>query len=260
MRRHVDVAARLGAATPWVGSWSQLASEEAVDILGAAGFAFTIADTEHGAFGLETAAKLVRAAEAAGMAGLIRVPRNDPVAIARALDAGAAAVVVPKIESAKAAHAAVAATRFEPEGGRGACPCTRDGDQFVADWPGFAAARNARATLIALVESPTAVANAEAIAAPPGLAAVLAGPFDLAVAMGLGGDTNHPELRTALGRLVEAARRAGVPVVMPLFDAEPAAAGEAMAFWRERGINGFTVGTDKLFLATRARAFAAAAA
>lgn len=260
MRRALDIRERLDPCAPWLGTWSQLASEEVVDILGGAGFGFTIADCEHGAFGLETAARLVRAAEANGMAGLVRVPRNDPVAIARALDAGAAAVVVPKIESAEAAAAAVAATRFEPAGRRGACPCVRDGGQFVDDWPAYAAARNARRTLVPLVETPAAVEAAEAIAATPGLAAILAGPFDLSVAMGLEGDTNRPELREALLRVVRAARRHEIPAIMPVFDAEPARAAEAMAFWRSEGVGGFTVGTDKLILATQARAFAGAAA
>jgi 4-hydroxy-2-oxoheptanedioate aldolase len=258
VRRPLDVRARLSTGRPWIGTWSQFASEEVVDVLAAAGFEFTIADTEHGAFGLATASRLVRAAEANGMAGLVRVPRNDGVEIARALDAGAAAVVVPKIETAEAAAAAVAATRFEPAGRRGACPCIRDGDHLVADWPAFAAARNARAALIALVETPAAVAEADAIAATPGLAAILAGPFDLAVAMGHGGETNDPQVRAALGRVVVAARRHDLPVIMPVFDPEPARAGEAIAFWRGRGVTGFTVGTDKLLLATQAGTFAAA--
>jgi 2-keto-3-deoxy-L-rhamnonate aldolase RhmA len=135
----------------------------------------------------------------------------------------------------------------------------RAGGQFVTDWPAHAAAHNACPATLPLVETPAGVAAIDEIAATPGLAAILAGPFDLSVAMGLAGDTAHDEVQAALRRLVEGARARDVGTIMPVFDADPRRAGEAVAAWRGRGVGGFTLGTDKLILATQARAFAEAA-
>ena len=90
---------------PALGTWSQIASEECIDMLGAAGLQFTIIDCEHGAFGIETAEKLFRACDANDLAPLVRAPSNDPIFIGRALDAGAVGVVVPGISTAAEAAA-----------------------------------------------------------------------------------------------------------------------------------------------------------
>jgi 4-hydroxy-2-oxoheptanedioate aldolase len=123
---------------PVLGTWSQFASAEVIDILGASGFDFTIVDTEDGRFGFETAEGPVRACDAAGLAPLVRVPAADAWMITKALDIGAAAVVVPRISSAAEAEHAVSTARYGPTGTRGACPCIRAGDHFVRDWPVFA--------------------------------------------------------------------------------------------------------------------------
>jgi len=110
-----------------IDTWSQFANAEAIDILGARGFDFTIIDTEHGAFGLETAEGLVRACDAAGLVPIVRIPANEGRMITKALDIGAAAVQIPKISSVKETEQAVLASRYAPEGTRGACPCVRAG-------------------------------------------------------------------------------------------------------------------------------------
>ena len=93
---------------PVLGTWSQIGAPEVVDILGAAGFHFTILDTEHGSFGMDSIENLVRACDAAGIVPIVRVPSFEQSHITRALDAGAQAVIVPGIRSAEEAARAVA--------------------------------------------------------------------------------------------------------------------------------------------------------
>lgn len=245
----------LRSGRPLLGTWSQIASEECVDLLGAAGFDFTIVDCEHGAFGIETAEKLMRAADANGLAPLVRAPGKDASFIGRALDAGATAVVVPAIATAEEAAAAVAATRYAPDGTRGACPCVRAAHHMAWDWRGYTAAQQRETGIVALVETPRGVDDIERIVAVEGLAAVMVGPFDLAVAMGRGGDYLASDVRAALDRMLKAA--AGrAPVIMPLFDPSPDEAARQKAYWMDRGVSHFVVGTDKILFADAARRYA----
>ena len=101
---------------PVLGTWSQIGAPEVIDILGAARFHFTILDTEHGSFGMDSIENLVRACDAADIVPIVRVPAFEQSQITRALDAGAQAVIVPGIRSADEAARAVAAGRFAPSG------------------------------------------------------------------------------------------------------------------------------------------------
>jgi 4-hydroxy-2-oxoheptanedioate aldolase len=245
----------LRSGRPLLGTWSQIASEECVDLIGAAGFDFTIVDCEHGAFGIETAERLMRAADANGIAPLVRSPGKDGSFIGRALDAGATAVVVPAIGSAEEAAAAVAATRYAPDGTRGACPCVRAAHHMAWDWRGYTASQQRDAGIVALVETPPGVADIERIVRVEGLAALMVGPFDLAVAMGRQGDYLAADVRDAIDRMLKAA--AGrISVIMPLFDPSPDEAARQKAYWMDRGVNHFVVGTDKILFADAARRYA----
>jgi 4-hydroxy-2-oxoheptanedioate aldolase len=240
-----------------IGTWSQFANPEVIDILGVSGFQFTIVDTEHGYFGLETAENLVRACDAAGLIPIVRVPASDSYLIKKALDIGAAAVVVPKISSADEAERAVRAARYAPAGMRGACPCIRAGGHFVKEWRSFAMAEDSP-RVIALVETPEAINEIHAIASVPGLLGILVGPFDLSVSMGLDGDTAHPRVEEAIKCVVDAAACTKVPLVMPLFHSDIDDCRRKIADWQRCGVRAFTIGTDKLLFADHCQRYVAA--
>jgi 4-hydroxy-2-oxoheptanedioate aldolase len=244
---------------PALGTWSQIPSPELIDILGGQGFDFTIVDCEHGAFGLSEAENLLRACDANGLAPLLRAPRLDPTFIGQVLDAGAEAVIVPGIETPEQARAAVAATRFAPEGTRGACPCVRAGGHFITDWRGHVVDEQ-RKGIIALVETSAGVDAIEAIAAVPGLLALLPGPFDLSVSMGLGGDWRAPEVEAAIDRMAAAARSNGLPLMAAIFDPDPGSARALRDCWQARGARLFVLGTDKILFASAVGSYRAALA
>lgn len=231
------------------GTWSQINAPEVIDMLGLNGFDFIVIDCQHGPFGIETAERMARAAAATGLAAAVRVSRLDEVEILKALDAGITHVVVPDVSSADQAERAVAATRFAPEGRRGACPCVRSGGHFVRDWRGYAEREEARTGVVALVESADGIAESEAIAGTPGLAALMAGPFDLSVSMGFRGDWRATSVRDALRRLVDAGSDRGLPVIMPVFSPDPSECRDLVGGWTERGVTCFMLGSDKILIA-----------
>jgi 4-hydroxy-2-oxoheptanedioate aldolase len=249
-RRAFAELLRLGR--PALGTWTQVAAAELVDMLGEAGLDFTIVDCEHGAFGLAQAEMLFRACDAAGLVPLCRAPSLDPGWIGRAMDAGAQAVVVPGLASAADAARAVAATRFAPEGTRGACPCVRAGGHFIRDWRAHEAAERDKG-VIALVETAEGLDQVEAICAVPGLLAMLAGPFDLSVSLGLGGDYRHPRVQAGMERIAAASRAAGLPLIAPVFDPDAAEARRQRDAWLARGAGLFAIATDKILFSSAAR-------
>lgn len=233
---------------PILGTWSQITSPDVIEILGRSGFDFTIIDMEHTAFSFPTVESLIRACNIVNMTPIVRVRKNDRADISKALDIGASAVVVPGIRSLDDARAAIDATRFEPEGTRGACPFIRAGEHFVNDWRAFAQCMAAASSAILLIETREAVAHIESIAALPGLGCILTGPFDLSVSFGLQGDYLHPDVRAAIEHIVDIAHQAAVPVMMPIFMPDTAEARRHLAYWMERNVRLFTVGGDKILL------------
>ena len=244
-----DLKTLLAAPDTTLGTWTQIAAPELVDLIALNGFGFTIIDCQHGPIGIGAAENLARAADANGIAVALRVARNDPVEIMQALDAGIRQVVVPNIETADEAARAVAATRFGPQGLRGACPCCRSGGHFIRDWQAYVGAEEARTGAIALVETAEGHRNIAAICATPGLTALMIGPFDLSVSMGMQGDWRHPQVRRAVEEMATAATAAGLPVMMPVFAPDPAECREMIDAWRQAGVTTFVIGSDKIIIA-----------
>lgn len=87
-------------------------------IAAACGYDAVYVDLEHTSTSLETAQLLCVSALGAGIAGLVRVPSQDPSTIARVLDMGAVGVIVPHVNSRAEAEAVVDAARFPPNGHR----------------------------------------------------------------------------------------------------------------------------------------------
>lgn len=247
----------LSLGRPALGTWTQVAAPELIDMLGAEGLDYTIVDCEHGAFGLAQAENLFRACDAAGLVPLCRVPALDAGWIGRVLDAGAQAVVVPGVASAVQAAQAVAAARFAPDGARGACPCVRAGGHFIRDWRAHVEAE-AEKGVIALVETAEGLAQVEAICAVPGLKGLLAGPFDLSVSMGLAGDYRHPRVEAAMERMAAAARAQGLPLIAPVFDTDAAEARRQRDLWLARGARLLAVATDKILFSSAVGRYRAA--
>jgi len=100
-----------------IGYWVVLDSPTSTERLARLGYDYVCLDGQHGLFGYSGMLAGLTAIDAAGQAvGMVRVGANDVGTIGRALDAGAAGVIVPLINSADEAARAVAACRYPPAG------------------------------------------------------------------------------------------------------------------------------------------------
>ncbi|CAM5762278.1 2,4-dihydroxyhept-2-ene-1,7-dioic acid aldolase [Labrys miyagiensis] len=201
---------RLAAGDALFGAWIETGSATNVEILAQQGFDFLILDLEHGFGELRDAVDMLRAAEGATPC-IVRVPWNDPIILKRLLDAGADSLMIPSIETAGEAEAAVAACRYPPQGRRGyAAPLVR-ASTFgkVAD---YMARANSELLIVAQLESAGAVGRAAEICAVDGVDVPFLGVNDMAGSIGLLEQLDRPEVRT----LVEAAETAMIASGKPM--------------------------------------------
>jgi 4-hydroxy-2-oxoheptanedioate aldolase len=112
-----QLKARLIAGDSVYGAWVGSGSPTSAEILAHVGFDFLVIDQEHGMGELSDAAAALRAAESTPC--IVRAPWNDPIWLKRILDAGAVSVMIPSVETAAAAAAAVRSCRYPPQGTRG---------------------------------------------------------------------------------------------------------------------------------------------
>lgn len=203
---------RLRDCEPIVGGWVSLTDPAVAEIVAGSGVDFVMLDTEHAPTGLETVANHARAVDAADgeAVPLARVPWNDPVAIKRILDVGVGGVMVPMVDSAKAAREAVAATYYPPEGVRGIATGRASG--YGRRLGEYVASANEEVLTVVQVESEDGLDNVRAIADVEGVDALFVGPADLSAALGRFGEWNHPAFVEAVERVVEAGDETGTPV------------------------------------------------
>jgi 2-dehydro-3-deoxyglucarate aldolase len=192
-----------------IGCWLSLGSPIATEVLGVAGFDWLLLDCEHAPNDVLTIVPQLMALKDSASAAFVRPPWNDAVVIKRLLDVGVHNLLVPFVETAAQAAAAVAATRYPPEGVRGVSVAHR-GNRYGAT-KDYLATANASITVALQIESREGVAQAAAIAAVPGADVLFVGPSDLAAAYGHLGDASHPEVQAAIAVVLGAARAAGKP-------------------------------------------------
>ena len=200
----------LAAGDTAIGAMIQLPSAPVVEVLAQAGFDWLVIDTEHGPIDGEKLQAMIRATSETATTPCVRIASNLDWLAKRALDVGALGVMIPGVNSADEARAAVRAVRYPPEGSRGYGPT------FAALRWGLSGAdyvRQANDTVMAIVqiEHIDAVARIDDILSVRGIDLVLIGPNDLSGSMGLLGQVSHPEVQAAIDRVLKAAKKAQVP-------------------------------------------------
>jgi 2-keto-3-deoxy-L-rhamnonate aldolase RhmA len=178
-------------------------------ILEAADLDFALIDMEHSTFDGERVADLLALFKATPIAPFVRVPQRLYHFLARAMDAGALGVMVANVETAEQAREIVAAVKYAPMGHRGVGLGSAHTDYLMPDPAAYFRESNENTTVIAMIESPQGVANADAIAAAPGIDVLWVGHFDLTQAMGIPAQFHHPDFLDAIRKVISAARRHG---------------------------------------------------
>lgn len=243
-------AALAASDRPLAGMWVCSGSPIAAEIAAGSGLDWLLLDMEHSATSLETVVTLLQVTAAYPVTPVVRVPGNDPVVIKQVLDLGAQNLIVPMVSSADEARAAVAATRYPPQGVRGVgSALARSARWNRVD--GYLADAAEHVSLTVQIETTEGVANAAEIASVEGVDAVFVGPSDLSASMGLLGQQSHPDVVAAVHRVFAAARDAGTPVGVNAFD--PAVAEAHLS----EGADFVAVGADVALLARASEALAA---
>jgi 2-keto-3-deoxy-L-rhamnonate aldolase RhmA len=217
-------------------------SVEIARIAKTAGFDTLYVDIEHSSFSLETTSQICIAALEAGIAPFVRVP--SIAEIQRVLDGGALGVIVPHVNSAADARAAVKAAKFSPLGERSA-----GGPLPHLHYRSFPAAEanaalDAATMVIVQFESAEALAKADEIVAVEGVDMVLIGTNDLLADWGIPGEYEHPRVREAYEQTIAACRRHGKHVGVGGLATRPKLAAEFVRM----GARYVSTGTDLGFL------------
>ncbi|MHB1134416.1 MAG: HpcH/HpaI aldolase family protein [Chloroflexota bacterium] len=194
---------------PAIGTWMNFASVGAAEVMAHAGWDWIVVDMEHGAIDLETMTSMFIAIGTTNTIPMCRVPWNDPMEIKRVLDAGSYGIVVPMVNSAEEARAAVSAAKYPPVGIRSA------GGGRWRYWagPDYMQYANEEILVVVQIEHIDAVRNVREILSVPGVDACFIGPNDLAWSMDLQfatGDARkaHEE---AIQEVLRVAKEVGVP-------------------------------------------------
>jgi 4-hydroxy-2-oxoheptanedioate aldolase len=168
---------------------------------------FAWIDLEHGALTVRDAQALALAAQSTGCEAHVRLAAAESEILPALLDAGVDGVVAPHVESAAEAAALVRRLWYPPAGSRGYGPRRAGG---FGRTPEFWASPAARIRCTIQIESPAAVEAARAIAAVPGIDALVVGCGDLSLALGCPQALDAPPLAAACGRVADAASAAGI--------------------------------------------------
>jgi 4-hydroxy-2-oxoheptanedioate aldolase len=214
-------------------------SAAVVELIGWTGFDFVWIDMEHTTTDFSAVENLCRAADAAGVEPLVRVPDKSQANILRALEAGARIVNIPQVESRAEAEAVVKAAKYHPVGERGYCSSSRGNRYGIGGTvQEIFAAANQRVTVMVQIESARGVQNAQEICSTPGIDVVFVGMGDLSQSLGVPGQTSHPEVLAQTRKTIETARKSGK------FAALQVESTDVVKTWFDVGVRLFICGID----------------
>ena len=212
--------------------WSAPAVSE---VLAAQGVDWLFLDAEHGP--LKTA-ELLAILQTAGdrVPCLVRVAAAGEVFVKKALDLGAAGIIVPLVNTVEQAAAVVRWSRYSPDGARGVGLSRAQG--YGASFAEYLPSANESIVVGVQAEHIDAVDNIASIVQVPGIDAVLIGPYDLSASLGKMGQVTDSEVTSAIDRVTQACRKAEVPMGIFLVSAD------AVKPWIERGFTLVVAGVD----------------
>jgi 2-dehydro-3-deoxyglucarate aldolase len=230
-----------------IGSWLTIPHQAVIEIMSTAGFEWLTIDMEHSPISIETIMNLIGHIQGNGMQALVRVSKNEEVAIKRVLDAGADGVIVPMIKNKEEAIEAVSFVKYPPLGKRGVGlnRAQKYGTAFdtYQDW-----VKN-NAVVIAQIEHIDAVNNLEDIFSVPGIDGIIVGPYDLSASMGFPGEYDREDVKEALERIDIVAKKLNKPLGFHIVESDHSKILEKI----NKGYSFLAFSLDFFFLGDKAR-------
>jgi 4-hydroxy-2-oxoheptanedioate aldolase len=248
-----ELRRRIRSGETLIGVFSDLASPMAAELCGRAGFDWVVLDLEHG---VATEADLLALLHAVGttpMDAIVRPQSAERLRVGRALDLGAAGIMLPQLQSAEEVRAAVRYLRYPPDGGRGVALRTRGAGLGSLTHADVARVVNERVVGIVQVESAGTVTDADTIAALEEVDVLFVGPADLSHNLGIPGRFDEPAYQDALRTVVAACQAHGKAAGILIYDAA------GLAPLLDLGFRFIGLGSEGAFVSAGARAMLEAA-
>jgi 4-hydroxy-2-oxoheptanedioate aldolase len=248
-----DLKARIHAGDTLIGSFADLASPLAAELLGLAGLDWVVLDLEHGESTEADLLAMLYAVETTPMTALVRVPSAERLRVGRALDLGAAGIMLPQLQSIDGVREAVTFLRYPPVGQRGVALRTRGADMGALGHGDVARVVNDRIVGIVQIEAPGTVRDVDAIAALDEVDVVFVGPADLSHNLGVPGQFDHPTYLGAIDAVVKACNAHGKAAGILIYDAA------ALPRHVDLGFRFIGLGSEGSYISAGAKAMLAAA-
>ena len=218
-----------------------------------AGFDWLFIDMEHNAMDIDIATQIAVAGQDAGITPIVRVPGFEHHLAARALDGGAQGIVFPHVDDAETAARLVSYCRYPPHGKRSMTSALPQLDFKSYPFGETAQMVNDATLIVIMLETPEAIANADKIAAVPGVDVLLIGTNDLCMEMGIPGAFMHERVQDAYKTMITACKSNGkVPGMGGIY------APDQMKTYIDLGARMILSGSDFAFMMKGAREQAAA--
>ncbi|AMN43223.1 HpcH/HpaI aldolase family protein [Rhodoplanes sp. Z2-YC6860] len=239
-----SLARRLAAGETVYTGWCALPAPVVAESIAREGFNTVTIDQQHGLWDTAATATAIMAIRSVGAAPVVRIPLGAFAAASRSLDLGAEGIIAPMINTVADAKAFVEATKFTPLGERSWGPMRALTLAGIGDPKAYLHNANENTVTLAMIETRTAMANIDAIAAVPGIDVLFVGPSDLSIELSDGKDLDphSPAVEAALDRIIAACRKAGKIAGLYCLNAERAVA------CAKRGMRFLAVGSDLTFL------------
>ena len=240
MKQNV-VKQKLQAGELAYGGWITLPSPAVAEVMALSGLDFLVIDTEHGAINIESVQAILQAISATDVVPIVRLAGSQRMFANKILDTGPLGIIVPMVSSREDAEATVSAALYPPEGTRGIGLGRAQGYELDRR-EGYLKAANDQMLVVVQVEHRDGVESIEEIVAVPGVDLVFLGPADLAGSMGYRTQPGHPDVGKAIDRVAQAARRARIPVGIPVSGPED------LSRRVKQGFQFFHIGVDTVYL------------
>lgn len=204
-----EIRSKLKKGEISIGSWIQLESSSSSEIMGNAGYDWIGVDLEHGSISISQLPNIFRALELNNTLPLARLSEGNRTNCKQSLDAGAAGVIIPQIESKQQLESLIRASKWPPFGNRGVGFSRSNlyGKNFneykeEAYHP----------LVVGMIENKEGFKNLDEIISTNGLDAILIGPYDLSASLGFTGETNHPKVEEAIQVILKKCEEISLPV------------------------------------------------
>ena len=229
-----------------IGSWITIGHPSIIEVLSSAGFDWLTVDMEHTSIDYQSAQVLISTIQANDMAALVRVSKNEEVAIKRVLDAGADGVIIPMINSAEDAKRAVEYVKYPPEGKRGVGLYRAQkygfGFETYKKWV------DENVVIIAQIEHINGVNSIDEIITTRGIDGVMIGPYDLSGSIGIPGEYDSPEVIEVIEKVEDACKKYNIPLGFHVIQPDA----ELLKSKIENGYRFIAFSTDFLFMGIKA--------